>query len=380
MQDAPGREPERQDDAGRAEPLDIRTGIYIAIGLLFAFLMTYAITPVVRRFAVRVGAIDVPGDDRRMHNKPIPTTGGLAIFLSFALGAIALVPLNAPYGGLLLGAFMITTAGLLDDVYALNAVQKLLVQTGAALVVAFSGVIIEKIAWFDTFVYFGDWSIPVTILWIVTITNAINLIDGLDGLACGISAISSLALLIVSVLSLQDTSVILITALLAGACLGFLPYNRHPAQIFMGDAGAMFLGFVLAVISIQGFFKVNAMIAFAAPFLVMGVPIMDTLFAFVRRILRGQHPFQADRKHFHHRLMDMGLNQQQAVTLLYAVSALLAVAAVLLAEGRRGSGLLVMIISFAVGIIDLTVLRRGRSSDDILPPPDAPDRKDETEL
>lgn len=337
--------------------LDLKMGIHIAIGLLFAFLMTYALTPSVRRLAVRVGAIDIPKDERRMHKRPIPTSGGLAIFLSFALGVLALVPMNSAYTGLLLGAVMITAAGVLDDVYALNAVHKLLVQSGAALVAAFSGVLIEKIAWFDTFIYFGDWSIPITVLWIVTITNAINLIDGMDGLACGISAISSIALLIVSALTLQDTAVILLTALLAGACLGFLPYNRHPAQIFMGDTGAMFLGYVLAVISIQGFFKVNAMIAFVAPFLVMGVPILDTLFAFIRRILRGQHPFHADRQHFHHRLLAMGLNQKQTVALLYAVSALLGISAILLAEGRRGAGLLVMLISFVVGIIDLAVLR-----------------------
>lgn len=339
----------------------MKMGIHIAIGLLFAFLMTYALTPAVRRLAVRIGAIDIPKDERRMHNRPIPTIGGLAIFLSFALGVIALIPMNSAYTGLLLGAVMITASGVLDDVYALNAPQKLLVQTGAALVAAFSGVLIEKIAWFDTFIYFGDWSVPITVLWIVTITNAINLIDGLDGLACGISAISSIALLIVSILSLQDSAVILLTALLAGACLGFLPYNRHPAQIFMGDTGAMFLGYVLAVISIQGFFKVNAMIAFVAPFLVMGVPILDTLFAFARRILRGQHPFHADRQHFHHRLLALGLDQKQAVALLYAVSALLGVAAILLAEGRRGAGALVMIISLVVGIIDLAVLGRTRA-------------------
>lgn len=337
--------------------MDVRTGIYIAIALLFAGLMTYAVTPAVRRLAIRLGAIDVPSDDRRMHTRPVPTTGGLAIFLSFALGLIAFANItNISYLGLLLGATMITCTGVLDDIYGLRAPQKLLLQAGAALLVTCSGVLIEKIAWFDSFLYFGDWAILVTVLWILTITNAINLIDGLDGLACGISAISAMALLVVSLLSLQDGSLIVVIALLAGACIGFLPYNRHPAQMFMGDTGAMFLGFVLSVISIQGFFKANAMIAFVAPFLVLGVPILDTLWAFARRVAKGQHPFHADRMHIHHRLLALGLNQQQAVTLLYAVSALLAVAAILLAEGRRLSGALVMLISLAVGIIDLAVL------------------------
>lgn len=338
--------------------MDLRTGTFIAVALLFAFLMTYALSPAVRRIAVRIGAIDVPRDKRRMHKRPIPTTGGLAIFVSFALGVIALVPQGSGQTGLLLGAFMVTAAGILDDIYTLRPVEKLLVQTGAALTAVFGGVLIEKIAWFDTFIYFGDWSVPITVLWIVIITNAINLIDGLDGLACGISAISSIALLIVSILSIHDNTVILLTALLAGSCLGFLPYNKHPAQMFMGDAGAMFLGFVLSVISIQGFFKINAMIAFVAPFLVMGVPILDTVFAFVRRVLKGQDPFQGDRQHFHHKLMAMGLSHKQAVTLLYAVSALLGISAILLAEGRRGAGALVMIISFAAGLTDLVVLRR----------------------
>ena len=232
----------------------------------------------------------------------------------------------------------------------------------AALIPVFCGVVIEKVAWFDTFIYFGDWSIPITVLWIVAITNTINLIDGLDGLACGISAISSLALLIVSLLSIRNETVIMITAVLAGSCLGFLPYNRHPAQMFMGDVGAMFLGFVLSVISIQGFFKVNAMIAFVAPFLVLGIPILDTFFAIVRRLLHGQHPFTPDREHFHHKLIDMGLNQRQAVALLYAVSALLGIAAILLAERNYTAGLLVMILSLVIGMINLFTNRKDKES------------------
>ncbi|MEG0914748.1 MAG: MraY family glycosyltransferase, partial [Christensenellaceae bacterium] len=162
-------------------------------------------------------------------------------------------------------------------------------------IVCFSGIVIENISLFGTVIYFGDWAIPITVLWIVAITNTINLVDGLDGLACGISAISSLALLVVSMLSAGNPTVTIMAAVLAGSCLGFLPYNLNPAKIFMGDVGSMFLGFVLAVISIQGFFKVNALVSFIVPFLVLGLPIFDTVFAILRRLFKGKHPFQPDR-------------------------------------------------------------------------------------
>ena len=347
-----------------ASSMDIRMGIYIAVALLLAFLMTYAATPVVRKFAIHVGAIDVPKDNRRMHSKPVPLMGGLAIFFSFTLGMMAFVPMDASSLGLLGGALIVTVMGVVDDVSPLRAGEKLLLEILAALIPVFCGAVIEKVAWFDTFIYFGDWSIPITVLWIVAITNTINLIDGLDGLACGISAISSLALLVVSVLSLHNQTIILVAAILAGACLGFLPYNRHPAQIFMGDAGALFLGYVLSVISIQGFFKVNAMIAFVAPFLVLGIPILDTLFAIVRRLLKGQHPFTSDRQHFHHKLIDMGLNQRQAVAVLYAVSALLGIAAILLAERNYAAGILVMVLSMVVGLLNLVMNRQDRQQNE----------------
>lgn len=342
----------------------MRDIILLGVALLFAFFMTYATTPLVRKLSFKVGAIDVPKDERRMHSKPIPTMGGLAIFISFTLGLVAFVNLSAPYMGLLLGGLIIAILGMLDDIYDVKAILKLAVQIGAALVVVFSGVVIEKVAWFDQYIYFGDWAAPITVIWIVVITNAINLIDGLDGLACGIVAISSISLLIVSLLSAQNFTTTIIAAILAGACLGFLPYNRNPAKIFMGDVGSTFLGFVLAVISIQGFFKVNALVSFAVPFLVLGFPILDTLIAVLRRLSKGQHPFQADRKHFHHRLMDMGLNQKQSVALLYAVSALLGIAAILFVERKFQGAVIVLLISFAVGFINWIVLKRGDKTEE----------------
>lgn len=338
--------------------MDVRAGILIVIALLFTFFVTYTTTPLVRKLAFRVGAVDIPKDERRMHSKPIPTMGGLAIFVAFAFGVIAFVDLDSTFVGLLVGALIIIILGIFDDIYDLKPYVKLLGQICAALVVCFSGVVIEKITWFDQIIFFGNWAIPITVLWIVAVTNTINLIDGLDGLACGIVAISSFALLAVSLLSAGNPTVTVVAAVLAGACLGFLPYNLNPAKIFMGDAGAMFLGFVLSVISIQGFFKVNAVVSFGVPFLVLGLPILDTAFAIIRRLLKGQHPFRADRKHLHHRLIDMGLNQKQSVSLLYAISALLAIAAVLFAEREFMGAVLVLLLAFVVGSINWIVLKR----------------------
>ena len=173
----------------------------------------------------------------------------------------------------------------------------------------------------------GAFAVPISILWIVAITNAVNLIDGLDGLAVGVSTISSIVMLVISLI-VSDSNVAVIMAALAGACIGFLPYNFNPAKIFMGDTGALLLGYVLATVSILGLFKFYAVVSFAAPFLVLALPLFDTAFAFLRRLLKGKNPMSPDRGHFHHRLIDLGLSQRQVVAILYAVSGLLGIAAV----------------------------------------------------
>ena len=175
----------------------------------------------------------------------------------------------------------------------------------------------------------GKLSVPITVLWIVAITNSVNLIDGLDGLADGVSAISATTVLVIALL-VSESQVAIVMAALVGACVGFLPYNMNPAKMFMGDTGATFLGYILATMSIQGLFKFYAIISFAVPFLILGLPIFDTAFAFIRRIAHGQSPMQADRGHVHHRLIDMGLSQKQAVATLYVISAILGLSAVVL--------------------------------------------------
>ena len=346
----------------------------VAAALVAAFLVALVATPVVKSLAQRVGAVDVPKDARRMHNHPIPRMGGLAIFLGFLLSVLLFVELTGQIRGMLLGAVIIVVLGIFDDIYALSAKLKLVVQIVAALVAAFSGNVIQtfsnpNIFSADPYWNLGWLSIPATVIWIVAITNAVNLIDGLDGLACGVSTISSMTLLVISLL-VADAPVAILMAALAGGCLGFLPYNLNPAKIFMGDTGSTFLGYILAVVSIQGLFKFYTIISFAVPFLMLGLPIFDTCFAFIRRIAHGQSPMQADRSHVHHRLIDMGFNQKQAVAVLYVISAILGLSAVVLTTTNVVRAMVVLLaLCVAGGMAAKLYLDRMNHQDQDNPPP-----------
>jgi UDP-GlcNAc:undecaprenyl-phosphate GlcNAc-1-phosphate transferase len=248
---------------------------------------------------------------------------------------------------MIIGALMLVLVGIVDDVKSVRALYRFIVQLAAAGIVVSQGVIIEHINIFGDYLKFGHFAIPITILWIVALTNAVNLIDGLDGLSCGISTISAVSLLVVTIL-IGEFKIALMIAILTGACIGFLPFNKNPAKIFIGDSGAMFLGFVLSVISIQGVFKVQAVATFVIPFLILGVPIFDTAFAAVRRIFTGRSPFSADRGHLHHRLIDMGFNQKQSVRILYAVSALLGVSSVMLITQKIVYAVIIIAMSLTI--------------------------------
>ena len=331
-----------------------------AIGLVAAALLTAALislitTPVVKSLAFRIGAVDVPKDARRMHKHPIPRMGGLAIFMGFLFSVLIFIDLTAPLRGMLLGAVVIVVLGIFDDIYALGAKFKFMVQIIAALFAVLSGNIITIISNPNIFSSQPYWelgflSIPFSVIWICAITNAVNLIDGLDGLACGVSAISSMTLLVIA-LVVSEPQVAILMAALAGGCIGFLPYNMNPAKIFMGDTGSTFLGYVLAVVSINGLFKSAAIISFAVPFLLLGLPIFDTCFAILRRVSHGQSPMAPDRGHIHHRLIDMGLSQKQAVAVLYIISAILGLSAVVLTtNGVEKSMILLLAFGVAGGM------------------------------
>jgi len=327
----------------------------VAAALLVALLISFLLTPMVKALAHKVGAVDVPKDDRRMHNRPIARMGGLAIFFGFILSALLFVELSPQIRGMLLGASIIVVLGILDDIYALPALPKFFIQIVAALVAVCHGNVIQVLSNPNIFSASPYWvlgvlAIPISVLWIVAITNAVNLIDGLDGLAVGVATISAITMLVIAML-VSDPVVATLLAALAGSCLGFMPYNLNPAKIFMGDTGSTFLGFILATMSIQGLFKFYTIISFAVPFLMLGLPIFDTCFAIFRRLSKGQNPMSPDRSHVHHRLIDMGCNQKQAVAILYVISAILGLCAVVLTTSGEIKAMLLLVALFIAAAI-----------------------------
>ncbi|NLI58413.1 MAG: undecaprenyl/decaprenyl-phosphate alpha-N-acetylglucosaminyl 1-phosphate transferase [Clostridium sp.] len=329
-----------------------------------AFIVAFSATPIVRKLAFKIGAVDIPKDSRRMHNKPIARLGGMAIFSGFIVAlmfgvistflGVSGISLNKQLLGLLVGVSIIVGIGIIDDIKQLGAKFKLVFQIIAALCVVFiSDTRITNLT--NPFASEGVsqlndiTSYVLTVFWIIGITNAINLIDGLDGLAAGVSSISYLSLFFISILNGESSDATII-AILAGATLGFLPYNFNPAKIFMGDTGSTFLGFTLAVVSIQGMMKTYAAFSIAIPLLVLGLPLFDTISTIIRRILKGRPIMEADREHLHHRLIDMGLSQKQSVGVMYTASAALGLCAVVLTD-RGVLGAIVLIASVSIFII-----------------------------
>lgn len=326
----------------------------ILFTFITAFVVTFLLTPFVKKLAFKIGAVDIPKDDRRMHKKPTALLGGLAIFIGFLIAALAFVPLDKEFIGILLGSIIIIIMGIFDDIYALGPKLKLVIQIIAAAIPVICGVKVDIIRvphFIDAYGYLdlGYFSIPLTILWIAGVTNAMNLLDGLDGLACGVSSISSLTLLCIALL-VGEPNIAFATAALAGACFGFLPYNFNPAKLFMGDTGALFLGYMLATLSVMGLFKGYAVISIAAPFLILGLPLFDTISAMLRRAKNHRPIMSPDRGHLHHRLVDAGLSQKQAVVVIYVMCAVLCLIAVLLIWTGAVSplALLIVLVAFAL--------------------------------
>ena len=337
-----------------------RFALKMLVALAVSAVVSFIATPMVKNLAYKVGAIDVPKDNRRMHKVPIPRLGGLAIFIAFLLTTLIFADIDRQLQGILLGSVMIVVLGVLDDIMALKALPKLIVQIAAAGIAVYHGCVIQFFSNPNVFsdvsyVNLGWLSIPISIIWIVAITNAVNFIDGLDGLAVGVSAISTASLIVIALL-VSETNIAMVLIALLGACLGFIPYNMNPAKIFMGDTGATFLGYILATLSITGLFKLYAIISFAVPFLILGVPIFDICFAFLRRIAKGQNPMVADRGHVHHRLIDMGFSQKQSVAIAYMLAAILGLAAVLLTSSGELRALVLIGAVFVVGAIGVRVI------------------------
>lgn len=316
--------------------------LQIILIIMGATAATYLSTPAIMSFAEKIGAVDKPGI-RKVHKTNMPRLGGLAIYMVFTVVLVAFFPISDFLKGLLLGSTIIVFVGAVDDCKGIAPKFKLLGQITAALVVVYFGTTVQFVTSpFDGIILLGILAVPVTLLWIVGITNAVNLIDGLDGLAAGISAIAAVTIGIIAFLEGQY-EVAVTSLVLAGAVLGFLKYNFYPARIFMGDTGSMFLGFVLAILAIQGLTKSATVISLFIPVVIFGVPILDTFFAVMRRFANGNPIFQADKEHVHHRLLDLGFSHKQTVLLIYGISIILGLSAILLTVITTEKGILMLI-------------------------------------
>ena len=293
--------------------------------LLIAAVITFALTPVAMRAAWRLGVVDRPGG-RRIHDRPIPLLGGVAILAGIVVAVLPNLDVDRRYASILIGAGLICLLGVIDDRFGIPPLPKLLGQIACAAIPVATGMTIDSITIpliEPSTVSFGVLAYPLTIIFIVAVANVVNLADGMDGLAAGVCGISALTFAILA-LSLGRISAGVMAAAVAGACLGFLPWNFNPAKVFMGDSGALVLGFLLACVSIQGVMKTAAALSLVFPLVVLLVPILDTSFVILKRLKSGQSIASADKNHFHHRLLRVGYTQRQAVGLLYAWSGVLA--------------------------------------------------------
>lgn len=324
-----------------------------------AVFISLVMTPLVRRLAIKIGALDIPKDDRRVHNKPMPLIGGLAIYIAVVFATIMFLPIDRSLISIMIGGSIIVCSGIIDDMKGMSPKLKLLFQIIAGGVLVLGDVKVDAIT--NPFSHNNillelKWlSIPITLFWVVGITNTLNLIDGLDGLSAGVAMISSISFMLVAG-KFENLDVTVLSGIVAGACLGFLPYNFNPAKIFMGDTGALFLGFMLAAISIEGVMKSVATIAIIVPILILGVPIFDTTFAIFRRLLSGQSIVSADKGHLHHRLLNMGFSQRQTVLILYGISAIFGTFAVIVAKANSKQAVYLSVILFIVAILILAKL------------------------
>lgn len=328
------------------------------IAFLLAVISAAVFTPLTIKLAQKVGIMDIPNDSRKIQAKPMPRIGGLAFIMAFLLSSLFIF-LTCNIGsdinlfGFFIGAGIVAATGFLDDAFELKPWMKLVGQAIAAICVILSGVRIFyfNIPFLSMYGLNDILSIIITFGWIIGVTNAFNLIDGLDGLATGVSAISTLSMLVIFIINGATPSVYILTAALLGGLIGFLPYNFNPAKTFMGDNGSNFLGYTLATISMLGMAKTYTFMTVVLPVIILGLPIFDTLFAIFRRIINHKPIMQADRGHLHHKLMDAGLTQKQVVIILYAVTAILGIYAVVVIESDIWKAVALLLILAVLSVI-----------------------------
>lgn len=327
--------------------------INVVLPCLLALLISFVLTPTVRKLAFKIGAIDRP-DCRKVHCKTMPRLGGLAVFLAFSATVLLTQTLDSKLVGLLTGGLLIVFLGILDDTRGLPAKVKLAGQIAAAAAVIPFGIQVEFVTnpVDGHMLHLGIWGIPVTIFWIISVTNAVNLIDGLDGLAGGTSFIAALTM--AAIIWQQDGTgmgVTLLALVLAASILGFLRYNFFPAKIFLGDTGSMFLGYALGTLAVMGVAKTATAISVIVPMVILGIPLLDVLFAILRRYQSQRPIFQPDKEHLHHRLMALGLSHRQTVLAIYAVNLILGISAFLLTVLTTSQAALLLFILAVVIIV-----------------------------
>lgn len=305
---------------------------------------TALLFPMIKWISYHVGALDYP-NERKVHKKPMPVMGGLMIYLGFLFGYMLFAPQSTQMLAILIASFIVVITGILDVIKPLRAREKLVGQVVAALIIVFYGkILLNDISFFGYYFDFGWLAYPITLVFIVAVMNCINLIDGLDGLADGISmiffiTIGVLAFIMHNLGSLEIT----IAFIMIGACLGFLIFNFNPAKIFMGEIGSMFLGFMIAVVCLLGF-KAVTLTSLVVPMLILAIPILDTLFAILRRIIHHKPIYEADKQHLHHQLLNKKFSQKTTVLIIYAVSILFSSASIFYVLKDRKIGAIIYVI------------------------------------
>lgn len=306
--------------------------------VLITFAFSAIFIPLVKKIAEFIGAMDIP-NERKVHKKPIPRLGGLGIYGGFLLGYMLFGQHSVQMNAILIGSFIILVTGIFDDIKPVPAKYKFIAQiVGASIIPLYGKILLQDISAFGLYLNFGVFAYPITILFIVGIVNCINLIDGLDGLSSGISSIYFLTIGIIGLLLNNSNGLdVTLTFIMLGSTLGFLLHNFHPAKIFMGDSGSMFLGYIIAVISLLGFKNVT-LTSFVVPMFLLAIPVMDTLFAILRRIINHKPIGMPDKNHLHHQLLKMKLSQTKTVLVIYSVDILFAIASILYVIGNQMLG------------------------------------------
>jgi UDP-GlcNAc:undecaprenyl-phosphate GlcNAc-1-phosphate transferase len=331
--------------------------VFFIVPVITCFIISLLLTPLVKKLAIKIGATDQP-NERKVHTRIMPRLGGLAIFIGFLIGCYLFVPNDLQIWPIIAGGVVIALIGILDDVYGLSAKIKFVGQIFAAAIPVLGGVQIDFFAVPNgEFIYFGWFAIPLTIFWIVAITNSINLIDGLDGLAAGVSSIAIFTISAISFMMGNPLAPILGVVLL-GSTLGFLVFNFYPAKIFMGDTGSLFLGYMISILSVIGLTKSAAFFSLIIPMIILAVPLIDTAFAIIRRFVQKKPLMAPDKFHLHHNMLRLGFTHRQSVVLIYLLSGIFSLAAILFTRATiwGASFLIVLLLVFIELIVEVTGL------------------------